>query len=102
MGGYISYTWNNGNTSNEFTTNENGEYYVEVEGIGNCTVTSDTLTLEKLNFDQLVSTICMISPFSAEEKQKLIETVSVEDKLDTLGEILNFNLIDNQGKKTIQ
>jgi hypothetical protein len=58
--------------------------------------------LEKLNFDQLVSTICMISPFSVGEKQKLIETISVEDKLNILGEILNFNLIDNQKSKTIQ
>ena len=58
--------------------------------------------LEKLNIDQLVSTICMISPFSTEEKQKLIETVSLEDKLNILSEILNFNLIDNQENKTIQ
>ena len=58
--------------------------------------------LEKLNLDQLVSTICMISPFSVEEKQKLIETVSAEEKLSVFDEILNFNLMDNQENKTIQ
>ena len=37
----------------------------------------------------------MISPFSVEEKQKLIETITIEDKLKVLEEIINFNLIDN-------
>ena len=56
----------------------------------------------KLNFDQLVSTICMISPFSIEEKQKLIETIKTEDKLKTLDDIINLNLLDNLENKTIQ
>lgn len=58
--------------------------------------------LEKLNLDQLISTICMISPFSAEEKQKLIEEIKIEDKLKTLEAILNFNLSDNLENNTIQ
>jgi hypothetical protein len=58
--------------------------------------------IEKLNFDQLISTICMVSPLSVEEKQKMIETVKIEDKIKTLEEILNFNLIDNIDNKTIQ
>ena len=37
--------------------------------------------LEKLNLNQLVSTVTMISPFSVEEKQKLIETIKIEDKI---------------------
>ena len=36
--------------------------------------------LNKLNLEQLISTVCMISPFSVEEKQKLIETIKIEDK----------------------
>ncbi len=52
--------------------------------------------LNKLNFDQLISTICMISPFSIEEKQKLIETIKIEDKIKVLEEIINFNLFDIQ------
>ena len=58
--------------------------------------------LMKLNFDQLVNTICMISPFSNEEKQKLIEVVKIEDKVKSLEEIINFNLASNQQNKTIQ
>ncbi|MBA1338714.1 MAG: hypothetical protein FD546_000140 [Pelagibacterales bacterium] len=58
--------------------------------------------LVKLNFDQLINTVCMISPFSIEEKQKLIETVKLEDKFKVLDEIINFNLLDFQENKTIQ
>ena len=58
--------------------------------------------LEKLNFNQLISTICMISPFSVEEKQKLIETIKTKEKLEVLEDIMNFNLLDNQENKTIQ
>ena len=36
--------------------------------------------LKKLDFEQLINTICMISPLSVEEKQKLLETVKNEDK----------------------
>ena len=59
-------------------------------------------SLEKLNLDQLMSTVCMISPFSSEEKQKLIETIKIEDKFKTLEEIINFNLFDLQNNKTMQ
>ena len=58
--------------------------------------------LLKLNQEQLVNTVCMISPFSSEEKQKLIETIKTEDKIKLLDEILNFNLVDVQENKTIQ
>ena len=58
--------------------------------------------LEKLNLDQLVSTIAMISPFSVEEKQKLIETIKIEDKIKILSEIISFSLLNFQENKTIQ
>ena len=57
---------------------------------------------KKLSFDQLISTICMISPFSIEEKQKLIETIETEEKFKALDDIINFNLLDTQENKTIQ
>ncbi len=57
---------------------------------------------EKLNLDQLVSTVCMVSPFSVEEKQKLIETIKTEEKFKILEEIINFSLLDNTSNKTIQ
>jgi len=58
--------------------------------------------LEKLNIDELISTICMISPFAKEEKQKLIETIKIEDKFKTLDEIISFYIFDLQESKTLQ
>ena len=58
--------------------------------------------LEKLNFDQMISTICMIAPFSSEEKQKLVEAIKIEDKIKVLEEIIDFNLVANSTTRTIQ
>ena len=58
--------------------------------------------LIKLNLHQLVNTVSMISPFSVEEKQKLIETIKIEDKLKILSEVINFNLLDFEENKTVQ
>ena len=58
--------------------------------------------LMKLNVDQIVNTVSMISPFSVEEKQKLIETIKIEDKLKILSEIISFNLLDFEENKTVQ
>tara|TARA_Y100000590_G_scaffold439218_1_gene562943 strand:+ start:303 stop:941 length:639 start_codon:yes stop_codon:yes gene_type:complete len=58
--------------------------------------------LLKLDLDQLINTVSMISPFSVEEKQKLIETIKIEDKIKALSEILSFNLIDFEENKTVQ
>ena len=44
----------------------------------------------------------MISPFTVEEKQKLIETIKTEDKIKTLDDIISFNLADYQDNKTVQ
>ena len=62
----------------------------------------DWTELEKLNFHEFMNTMCMICPFSAEEKQKLIEAIEVEDKLNTLEEIISFNLVGNLENNTIQ
>ena len=58
--------------------------------------------LSKLNLDELISNVSMISPFSIEEKQKLIETKKIDNKIKVLNEIINFNLLDYQQSKTIQ
>ena len=58
--------------------------------------------LKKLNFDQMINTLCMLCPFSAEEKQKLIETVKTADKVNLLEEIIQLNLVDNFEIKTVQ
>ena len=58
--------------------------------------------LTNLDLDQLVNTVSMISPFSVEEKQKLIETVKIDDKIKILSEIISFNLVDFEENKTVQ
>ena len=58
--------------------------------------------LKKLNLDQLISTVSMISPFSLEEKQKMIETIKINNKIKVLTEIINFSLLDSEENKTIQ
>ena len=58
--------------------------------------------LNKLDQEQLIDTICMVSPLSVEEKQKLLETKKVDEKLFILDEILNFNLKSESEVKTIQ
>ena len=58
--------------------------------------------LTKLNIDQLINTISMIFPFSVTEKQKLIETIKIEDRVQIIDEIISFNLFEIQENKTIQ
>ena len=58
---------------------------------------------EKLDQAQMVNTLAMISPVTNEEKQKLLETISLEEKIKTLENIVNFYLHDtNFNSRTIQ
>ena len=56
----------------------------------------------KLNFDQLINTICMISPFTVIEKQSLIEAIKIDDKVKILDKIISNNIFDLEENKTIQ
>ena len=58
--------------------------------------------LSKLNLDELINNVSMISPFSVEEKQKLMETKKIDNKIKVLNEIINFNLLDFEENKTVQ
>ena len=62
----------------------------------------DYNNLNKLEFDEMLNTICMISPFSPEEKQKLVEAINLEDRIKMLEKIINFNLADNYQNNTVQ
>ena len=58
---------------------------------------------EKLNEIQKVNTLSMISPVTNEEKQKLLEALTIKDKIDTLENIISFYLHDvNYNNQTIQ
>ena len=50
---------------------------------------------EKLDKTQKIDTLSMISPVTNEEKQKLLETVSLNDKTTTLLNIIEFYSYEN-------
>ena len=58
---------------------------------------------EKLDESQKINTLSMIAPISNEEKQKLLETVSLNDKTNTLLNIIEFYSYENTSdRETIQ
>ena len=59
--------------------------------------------LEKLDKIQRVNTLAMIAPLTNEEKQKLLEAVTLEEKIKMLNYIVNFYLHDvNFDNLTVQ
>ena len=54
----------------------------------------------KLEQIQQINTLAMISPFSDEEKQKLLETVKISEKTKILSEIIEFYLYEQDLKNT--
>ena len=58
---------------------------------------------EKLDKIQKIDTLSMISPITNEEKQKLLESLTVRDKVETLENIISFYLYDgNFNNQTVQ
>jgi len=58
---------------------------------------------EKLDPSQKINTLAMISPVTSEEKQKLLETISLKDKIKTLESIISFYLHEvNFDNQTVQ
>ena len=58
---------------------------------------------EKLDKIQKINTLSMISPVTNEEKQKLLEALTVKDKIETLENIISFYLHDvNFNNQTVQ
>ena len=49
---------------------------------------------EKLDKLQKINTLSMISPVTNEEKQKLLEAISTQEKIKTLESIISFYLHD--------
>ena len=58
--------------------------------------------LEKLSLDQTINTLSMLSPFSLEEKQVLLETINLFDRKKKLEEILKTYINDSFSNKTLQ
>ena len=58
---------------------------------------------EKLDKAQKIDTLSMISPVTNEEKQKLLEAMTIKDKVNTLESIISFYLHDvNFNNQTVQ
>ena len=58
---------------------------------------------EKLDKIQKINTLSMIAPVTNEEKQKLLESISLEEKVKVLEEVINFYLHEiNFSNQTIQ
>ena len=58
---------------------------------------------EKLDYAQRINTLSMIAPITNEEKQKLLEAISLESKIKTLESIISFYLYEtSESNQTIQ
>ena len=58
---------------------------------------------EKLDYAQKTNTLAMIAPITIEEKQKLIETISLENKVSALSSIISFYLHETiHNNQTVQ
>ena len=58
---------------------------------------------ERLNHAQRINTLSMIAPITNEEKQKLLEAISLENKIKTLDSIISFYLYEtSESNHTIQ
>ena len=58
---------------------------------------------EKLDDTQKINTLAMIAPVTNEEKQKLLESISLENKMKTLENIISFYLHETSfNNQTIQ
>ena len=58
--------------------------------------------LEKQSLDQTINTLAMVSPFSCEEKQILLEAINVANRKIELEKILNTYVADKFHNTTIQ
>tara|TARA_Y200000002_G_scaffold337099_1_gene305663 strand:+ start:134 stop:751 length:618 start_codon:yes stop_codon:yes gene_type:complete len=61
------------------------------------------IEFEKLDHLQRINTLAMIAPITNEEKQKLLESVTVKNKVETLESIISFYLYETgSNNQTIQ
>ena len=59
--------------------------------------------LERLSERQKIDTLAMIAPITNEEKQKLLESISLNEKIKTLDSIIKFYMYDiNFDNQTLQ
>ena len=58
---------------------------------------------DKLSCTQKINTLSMISPIANEEKQKLLESITLQEKAKAFNDIVNFYLHESKfNTKTVQ
>ena len=57
--------------------------------------------IQKIDFNQIIKFIAMVSPFSDIEKQALLETKNLNDFYERLQSILELEILEDNNKKTI-
>ena len=61
------------------------------------------MEFEKLDQSQKINTLAMIAPITNEEKQKLLESISLKNKVETLESIISFYLHETSfNNQTVQ
>ena len=61
-------------------------------------LSTDWSIVEKVEPSQLINSLAMICPFTIGEKQRLLETVSIEERNNILNQIINFYILGNQSE----
>ena len=58
-------------------------------------LSTDWSIVEKVEPSQLINSLAMICPFTIGEKQRLLETTSIEERNNILNQIINFYILGN-------
>ena len=58
-------------------------------------LSTDCSIVEKVEPSQLINSLAMICPFTIGEKQRLLETTSIEERNNILNQIINFYILGN-------
>jgi uncharacterized protein len=98
---YENFSEDTNSTNNEIDFNdlmENAKVFFKRNGL-----LLNWKEFEKLDPTQKINTLAMIAPITNEEKQKLLETISLENKVDTLDSIIGFYLHETSfNNQTVQ
>ena len=98
---YENFSEDINSTNNEIEFNdlmENAKVFFKKNGL-----LLNWKEFEKLDPTQKINTLAMIAPITNEEKQKLLETISLENKVDILDSIIGFYLHETSfNNQTVQ
>lgn len=98
---YKDFNEDNNETNNLIDTKtlmDNAQYFFKRNGL-----LLNWKEFEKLDQSQKINTLAMIAPITNEEKQKLLESISLKNKVETLESIISFYLHEkNFNNQTIQ